>query len=643
MLEWVHMQTPIDFGKDFIDSLFHQRDAKGALSYLADDVVWITPDEIRHLRTTEEIDNFIRDSIREDNRRYTVDIASIKSAPTSDHSSTIVYEVNLIPQGSDDSINLRCSLSIVKAKDDYRIAFIGMSRKYRRTDTEQIRGFIENLPSGVLVLASLGSSDFRVLYSNTYFCKRLDYEEPIFYNKIDENPFFMMPYEQQKSMLKVLGNLGAQKNPRPMGLRVTLETSGKKELAYQVIASAAYKDGSRTIFYMLFNDLTSLEALEEQKKQKEIRAAVEDQKKADLEMLQTTADKAQEALDASQELRRQAEEKLEQTQKELEELREQLDADRKAFDEARRQHEEEIAKIREQAQAEYDALKQKTTDELLTAQLEAQGEVNKLQKQMDDQRHKAQQNDNLMLLRIDQLNGRIREQERGIAAQERARKEILKEHSKSVQRVATLIGGQTRRVASVLDAIPRTEPEQRLQKLRKASEAVKELPEGIGDLAEAAGIDPSDREILPTTTFSIAQCLETVRNTIWPGCREAGIIFSAELDPALHDQVRASKAGLQMVLLAVLENAIQYTGTGGKVILQVMNEQPVRGSSYYHFVITDTGRGIPDEKLPTLFNNEDGELSVVQKVLNRMGGGIQVTSRQGEGSSFEITVNMEAY
>ena len=75
------MLTPIDYGKNFLQTLYNERNAEGAAGYLADDLVWVTPDEIRHLKSREDILAFLRLSVQDDPELYNVDIASIKSAP----------------------------------------------------------------------------------------------------------------------------------------------------------------------------------------------------------------------------------------------------------------------------------------------------------------------------------------------------------------------------------------------------------------------------------------------------------------------------------------------------------------------------------------------------------------------------------
>ena len=125
------MLTPIDYGKNFLQTLYNERNAEGAAGYLADDLVWVTPDEIRHLKSREDILAFLRLSVQDDPELYNVDIASIKSAPGDGESNIVVYDVNLIPRREEDAVNIRCSLCIrktgIETPGGFALTFVGMS------------------------------------------------------------------------------------------------------------------------------------------------------------------------------------------------------------------------------------------------------------------------------------------------------------------------------------------------------------------------------------------------------------------------------------------------------------------------------------------------------------------------------------
>ena len=73
------MQTPIDFGKNFLNNYFSMRDPDRCLEDLAYDVVWITPKQMYHFLSAVEINSFLQEEMTARPERHYVDIVSIKS------------------------------------------------------------------------------------------------------------------------------------------------------------------------------------------------------------------------------------------------------------------------------------------------------------------------------------------------------------------------------------------------------------------------------------------------------------------------------------------------------------------------------------------------------------------------------------
>lgn len=104
---------------------------------------------------------------------------------------------------------------------------------------------------------------------------------------------------------------------------------------------------------------------------------------------------------------------------------------------------------------------------------------------------------------------------------------------------------------------------------------------------------------------------------------------------------------LNTILRNLISNAIKFTPNGGKITIEAHNEQRSCIVS-----ITDTGIGIPNDKLPLLFaenktystfgtNNESGTglgLKLVQRFVERNDGEITVESQPGKGSRFTLTL-----
>jgi PAS domain S-box-containing protein len=125
--------------------------------------------------------------------------------------------------------------------------------------------------------------------------------------------------------------------------------------------------------------------------------------------------------------------------------------------------------------------------------------------------------------------------------------------------------------------------------------------------------------------------------------RAMQLLGDAQLDEDLF--VVADRQRLKQVLLNLLTNAVKYTAVGGRVTVSV---QP-SGPTTTRIVVTDTGAGIPTEKLTRLFTPFDRlgveqsgvegtglGLALCQRLMHAMAGEIGVTSTVGEGSAFWI-------
>ena len=110
------MQTPIDFGKEFLNKYFDEKDVDGCLSMLAGDLVWITPEDMHHFLSEGAVLKFLQRSIEEDNESRYVDLISIKSSPSADNIMTVAYEVNLVSREDERPLYLRCSMAICRRR-----------------------------------------------------------------------------------------------------------------------------------------------------------------------------------------------------------------------------------------------------------------------------------------------------------------------------------------------------------------------------------------------------------------------------------------------------------------------------------------------------------------------------------------------
>lgn len=113
---------------------------------------------------------------------------------------------------------------------------------------------------------------------------------------------------------------------------------------------------------------------------------------------------------------------------------------------------------------------------------------------------------------------------------------------------------------------------------------------------------------------------------------------------------------LSKIITNLLSNAIKFTPEGGEIYVQLRQHQ----SDRFEFVISDSGRGIPEEELPLIFDRfyqvrEDGPdgadnlaegtgigLSLTRELVELMGGTIAVKSRPGQGTKFTVSLPLRS-
>ena len=253
------MQTPIDFGKNFLNSFFSSRDPDLCLEDMAYDVVWITPKQMYHFLSAKEIHDFLQEEMAARPERHYVDIVSIKSSPSAADISTVAYEINLVPKEEEKAVYLRCSMAICKRGQHYEITFIHMSEKQGQGGLEQIREFTENLPCGVLIFAYMKEEGPKTLFYNEYFWKKLHYKEDQFQKQMERDPFFMV-----KEIEGTNGHLA---------VNLTFYRKDGNRFQYRMIGAPAYQEGDNTVYYCVFQETTGFNQIHAQMQERIASAA----------------------------------------------------------------------------------------------------------------------------------------------------------------------------------------------------------------------------------------------------------------------------------------------------------------------------------------------------------------------------------
>ncbi|MDO4501645.1 MAG: ATP-binding protein [Coriobacteriia bacterium] len=133
---------------------------------------------------------------------------------------------------------------------------------------------------------------------------------------------------------------------------------------------------------------------------------------------------------------------------------------------------------------------------------------------------------------------------------------------------------------------------------------------------------------------------------------EKNLTISARVDVE-HNAVMVDETKLREVLLNLLSNAVKYTPENGTVTVTTTElpcDEP--GRAIMQTVVTDTGIGMAPEFLPEIFEEFTRErtsteskvvgtglgMPIVKKLVDMMGGTVQVESELGKGTTFTLTL-----
>lgn len=125
-----------------------------------------------------------------------------------------------------------------------------------------------------------------------------------------------------------------------------------------------------------------------------------------------------------------------------------------------------------------------------------------------------------------------------------------------------------------------------------------------------------------------------------PTCKERGILLEVDVPENLF-RIVGDEESLVRVFINIIGNATKYTPDGGKISVSAQNDE------YYVIVsISDTGVGIPQDKLPFIFEpffraggKEERHrgsglgLTFCKRIMDSHGGEIGATSKEGEGTT----------
>jgi len=174
----------------------------------------------------------------------------------------------------------------------------------------------------------------------------------------------------------------------------------------------------------------------------------------------------------------------------------------------------------------------------------------------------------------------------------------------------------------------------------------------INDILDFSKIEAGKME-LDATSFYLRDMIADVVKPLALRAEQKGVELIYDVAPDVPDCLVGDPHRLKQVIVNLVGNAIKFTGEG-EIVVRVIPENLGKHDALLHFMVTDTGIGIPEEKQALIFeafSQADSSttrkyggtglgLTISGKLVKLMGGRIWVESEPGKGSTFHFLAHM---
>jgi signal transduction histidine kinase/DNA-binding response OmpR family regulator len=193
-------------------------------------------------------------------------------------------------------------------------------------------------------------------------------------------------------------------------------------------------------------------------------------------------------------------------------------------------------------------------------------------------------------------------------------------------------------------------PEERDTYLSAIKHSAENLTVIINDILDLAAIE-SGKLKFEKIAFNLQDFLPSLISTFTYQAREKGISIEYQVDEKLNKILLGDPVRLNQILINLISNAVKFTHSGSiKIICNIDREQ--KDTCWVRIRVVDTGVGIPQEKLNTIFESfsqADASvtrkyggtglgLTIVKQLVELQKGKITVGSREHAGSTFTVVI-----
>jgi signal transduction histidine kinase/CheY-like chemotaxis protein len=282
-------------------------------------------------------------------------------------------------------------------------------------------------------------------------------------------------------------------------------------------------------------------------------------------------------------------------------------------------------------------------------EVEALGKsFNRMITALEASRVEIQRHQDLLEERICQRTEELEEATRQALSASQAKGEFLANMSHELRTPMTGVLGM---IDIVLDSRLTEEQREQLETSQRCAHSLLALLNDLLDLSKIEAGKMILERIPLDVRLLVVDCLQGQA----PRARQKGIRLSYEISPEVPTCLIGDPLRLRQILNNLLSNAVKFTDAGSVCAHLTGAPSTPSGKFDLHLEVTDTGAGIPAEKLPLVFEKftqADGSISrryggtglglaITNKLVETHGGEIWVESEVGRGSKFHVMIPME--
>ncbi|HEV7381097.1 MAG TPA: ATP-binding protein, partial [Dyadobacter sp.] len=159
----------------------------------------------------------------------------------------------------------------------------------------------------------------------------------------------------------------------------------------------------------------------------------------------------------------------------------------------------------------------------------------------------------------------------------------------------------------------------------------------------------SDHMIIEKEEFNLRACLEDVIDIFASKSADQNVDLLLSIETGVPEIIIGDSLRMRQILINLINNALKFTSKG-EVVVSVRASDGANAQTLLKFKVTDTGIGIPTERIPDLFKaftqldsattrkygGTGLGLAISKKLTELMGGNISVESEIGVGTSFSF-------